>query len=104
MSQIIFLEGSSINVKIKSAILLTHLKVLACLIKKYYKKQLHYKIYSALLTFLVSANSLSLRAEIGKNISLFFGIYFLKILQSHYLQLKLLSGKNARTWDSMDFT
>ena len=23
---------------------------------------------------------------------------------SHYLQLKLLSGKNARTWDSMDFT
>ena len=24
--------------------------------------------------------------------------------QAHYLQLKLLSGKNARTWDSMDFT
>ena len=24
--------------------------------------------------------------------------------QSHYLQLKLLSGKNACTWDSMDFT
>ena len=23
---------------------------------------------------------------------------------AHYLQLKLLSGKNARTWDSMDFT
>ena len=23
---------------------------------------------------------------------------------THYLQLKLLSGKNARTWDSMDFT
>ena len=22
----------------------------------------------------------------------------------HYLQLKLLSGKNVRTWDSMDFT
>ena len=23
---------------------------------------------------------------------------------THYLQLKLLSGKNARAWDSMDFT
>ena len=23
---------------------------------------------------------------------------------SHYLQLKLLSDKNARAWDSMDFT
>ena len=27
-----------------------------------------------------------------------------KCHSSHYLQLKLLSGKNARTWDSMDFT
>ena len=25
-------------------------------------------------------------------------------LQSHYLQLKLLSGKNVRAWVSMDFT
>ena len=25
-------------------------------------------------------------------------------IQTHYLQLKLLSGKNARAWDSMDFT
>ena len=24
--------------------------------------------------------------------------------KSHYLQLKLLSGKNVRAWDSMDFT
>ena len=23
---------------------------------------------------------------------------------AHYLQLKLLSGKNSRAWDSMDFT
>ena len=29
-------------------------------------------------------------------------IYF--TLLAHYLQLKLLSGKNAHAWDSMDFT
>ena len=27
-----------------------------------------------------------------------------KYILAHYLQLKLLSGKNARAWDSMDFT
>ena len=25
-------------------------------------------------------------------------------IKAHYLQQKLLSGKNARAWDSMDFT
>ena len=28
----------------------------------------------------------------------------LKQSNTHHFQLKLLSGKNARTWDSMDFT
>ena len=32
------------------------------------------------------------------------GIVFYVTSMPHYLQLKLLSGKNARTWDSMDFT
>ena len=28
----------------------------------------------------------------------------IKLQNSHYLQLKLLSGKNVRAWVSMDFT
>ena len=33
-----------------------------------------------------------------------YAIMYLQGIKSHYLQLKLLSGKNVRAWVSMDFT
>ena len=38
------------------------------------------------------------------NFSVAPNLMIVETTRPHYLQLKLLSGKNARTWDSMDFT